>query len=407
MAREKITKRSVDALESGTTIFDTELKGFMVRARGQSKVFAVKYSVDRRQRIYTIGRFGDLKVEEARSKAMDVLSKVSKAKMDEEVLDPQSEREIQRQAPKNSVSGICAEFIERHAKKNRTWKETEWILEHYVLSKWRNRDIRKIKRVEINQLLDGIEDKSGRVMATAVLAQVRKMFNWHAARDDRFISPIVPGMARVKPSDIRRDRVLTDLEIRFVWTALDGLKSPYRELVRVLLLTAQRREEVAGMLRDEVDLDKATWTIPANRYKTKVAHTVPLSPAAVAILSKLPKNGPFFFTTNGESPFSGFAKDKRRLDKAVEAQREAYANGLPEDQPVPLVAPWRIHDLRRTAKTLMVRAGVRPDISERVLGHKIPGVEGTYDRHSYVEERKLAVESLWKQVVRCLHSSSS
>ena len=398
MTRAKITKKSVDALKAGETLFDTEMRGFMVRARGASKNFAVKYSVDGRQRIFTIGRHGDLTASQARSAAQDALNRANQARHNSEVADPQTERQAKRGQPKHFVAAVCADFIERHAKKNRRWQETERILKRHVVPTWGSRPIASVKRSEIVALLDSIEDESGAPMATAVLAQMRKMFNWHATRDEKFNSPIVKGMARVRPKDQKRRRILNDDEIRVVWRALEESPAPYRQLVRALLLTAQRRDEVASLRPQQIDDGEKLFVIPPEQYKTGIAHAVPLSDFAVEVIRELPQDRGYLFTTHGDTPFSGFSKAKRALDEAVErllANREREDSSKPT---VPRMPHWVLHDLRRTAKTLMVRAGVRPDISERVLGHVIPGVEGTYDRHEYLNERRHALNTLAEEV---------
>ena len=181
-----------------------------------------------------------------------------------------------------------------------------------------------------------------------------------------------------------RTRTLSDEEIRSIWPAL-AEAGIFGAVVKMLLLTAQRRTEVAKMSRSELGTD-GIWAIPAERYKAKRPNFVPLSKAALAIIEaqpKIPESDYVFVGRTKQTPFSGFGKGKAALDKAV-----AKANGR---QPLP---NWTLHDLRRTAKTLMVRAGVRPDISERVLGHVIAGVEGTYDRYSYLDEKRDALEEL-------------
>jgi integrase len=151
---------------------------------------------------------------------------------------------------------------------------------------------------------------------------------------------------------------------------------------QMLLLTGQRRSEVGAMRRSEID-NEGVWTIPAEKYKTKRAQAVPLSKAALDIVKAQANGFDHVFATRKETPFSAWAKPKALFDVAV-----TKANGA---KPLPA---WTLHDLRRTAKTLMVRAGVRPDISERVLGHTIHGVEGVYDRHSYLDEKRDALERL-------------
>jgi integrase len=231
-------------------------------------------------------------------------------------------------------------------------------------------------------------------MADRVLAHVRKAFNWQAARDDQFNPPIVRGMARTKPAERARKRILSDDEIRDLWAALDqaNVPEPFPRLVRTLLLTAQRREEVAGMRADEIEGD--TWIIPAERYKTNLPNAVPLTAAARAHLGALPKKGFVFSTTDGKRPFSGFSKAKVALDnKIAEIRKQEGRKPMPH---------WVFHDLRRTARSLMSRAGVPSDIAERVLGHAIPGVRGVYDRHAYEAEKRHALEQLAGLINRIL-----
>jgi integrase len=266
-------------------------------------------------------------------------------------------------------------------------------------------------------------------MADHVLAALRKLMNWHAARDDDFVSPIVKGMARTKPKERARDRVLTDDEIRALWVATEKGRGDasqdmrtaddlFSALVRTLLLTAQRREEVAQMARSEIGAD-GIWTIPAERNKTKKPKLVPLTGGVVDIVAGLERvNGTdLVFTTNGETSFSGFTKAKSRLDAAMLVDLRAIAVKRNDTSSIAALDDiqnwlgarpkeakaarqklkriwWTLHDLRRTAKTLMMRAGVRPDISERVLGHVIGGVEGVYDRHEYLVEKRDALAKL-------------
>jgi integrase len=171
-------------------------------------------------------------------------------------------------------------------------------------------------------------------------------------------------------------------------------------LIKTLLLTAQRRDEVAQMSRAEIGVD-GIWTIPAERYKTKRPNFVPLSKAAIDVIEAQPRidDCDYVFPSRVKTPYSGFGKSKAKLDKAILAEMKKQAKNGGKVDPVP---NWTLHDLRRTAKTLMVQAGVRPDISERVLGHVIAGVEGTYDRHSYAEEKRDALEKLAARLKRIL-----
>ena len=159
------------------------------------------------------------------------------------------------------------------------------------------------------------------------------------------------------------------------------------------------------MSRKEIGAD-GIWTIPAERYKTKCANFVPLSQAALAIIAAQPTidGSDYVFSSRAKTPFSGFSKSKAALDKAVLVAMQKRAKKGAKVEPI---ANWTLHDLRRTAKTLMARAGVRPDISERVLGHVIAGVEGTYDRHSYADEKREALEQLATMIERILNPQPS
>ena len=205
-------------------------------------------------------------------------------------------------------------------------------------------------------------------MADRTLEIIRKVMNWHAARSDEFRSPIVRGMARA--SGRSRDRVLNDDEIRAVWRATSPLEVPlaasispvFAAYVRFLLLTAARRSEAAKMQWSEIA--GGDWTLPASRNKTGVELVRPLSRAALTIVEAQPRPCDFVFSRNGKGAMGGIAELKAALN---------YASG---------VSGWTLHDLRRTSRSLMSRAGVPSDHAERCLGHVIGGVRGTYDRHA-------------------------
>ena len=205
---------------------------------------------------------------------------------------------------------------------------------------------------------------------------LRGICNWYATRNDNYSSPIVKGMRRSNPKERARDRILNDDEIRAVWQAASE-NGTFGAFVRVLLLTAQRREKVAAMKWSDVSVD-GVWTIPAEAREKGNANELPLPEAALAIIKAQPRyeSNPYVFAGRGGAHYSGYSKGKAALDAKVN------------------VPGWRLHDLRRTARSLMSRAGVRPDIAERVLGHAIQGVEGIYDRHSYREDKAQALKAL-------------
>ena len=217
---------------------------------------------------------------------------------------------------------------------------------------------------------------NGPVMADRTLALIRKIMNWHASRSDEFRSPIVRGMSRSKAR--ARERILTDDELRKLWRA-DGV---FGALVRFILLTAARRSEASEMTWPE--LVGSDWTLPASRNKTKVDLVRPLSKAALAALPRKVDRCDYVFSTNGLTPIGAFSRLKARLSET---------SG---------VTDWSLHDLRRTSRSLMSRAGVPTDHAERCLGHVIGGVRGVYDRHEYLEEKRRAFEALAAQVQRII-----
>jgi integrase len=254
--------------------------------------------------------------------------------------------------------------------------------------------------------LDKVEDEAGPVQADRVRAYLRKALSWYAERDDEFNlhAVFVRVGNRANPKERARTRVLSNDELRIIWPLLDR-SGTFGALVKALLLTAQRRDEVAKMRWREIGED-AIWTIPAERYTTKRPNHVPLSDAAMAVIAAQPRieGCDFVFASSRGTPFSAFGKSKSRLDRLVLRKLQKRENN---DGKASAIPNWTLHDLRRTAKTLMTRAGVRPDISERVLGHVIRGVEGVYDRHSYSDEKRDALERLANLIDSILKSPLS
>jgi integrase len=389
--KQLINKSNVDAMAKGVSIVDTKVDGFIARKLPSGKVsYGYRYrGTGRKQWWLSLGVHGQSGVtaETARSQAKVLQGRVAAGK------DPGADKQADRdraakakQAGKNTVNAVLDLFIVRHVEKNlRSAKTVKRCLEVYVRPRIGSKSIYELKRRDIVEMLDAIEDADKAVTADRVLAYVRKAFNWYATRDDDFLPPIVRGMARTKPADHARVRALADDEIRSLWKALDSPESPepFRNIVRVLLLTAQRRDEIGLMRSEEIDGD--TLVIPAERYKTGIPNAVPLTKEARQWIGDR-KAGFMFSTTGGKKAFSGYSKAKLQLDAVIAEQRKAA-----KLKPMP---EWRLHDLRRTARSLMSRAGVSSDVAEMVLGHKLSGVRGVYDRHSYAAEKRSALEML-------------
>ena len=319
--------------------------------------------------------------------------------------DPEAKEEDREQ----KHPGLLDMFVERYCQKEKALKSADQYASTFrrlvapdigdlpVFGEGR------LRRSHIVDMLDEIEDESGPVMADRTLAYVRKAFNWFAARNEEFTNPIVKGLRQVGTNS--RNRILDDEELRDLWSALDIVENVpdcYPRFVKALLLTTTRRNEAALMHSSE--LDGGDWTIPADRYKTKLDHLVPLSEAARELFGDKPEgangNSWFIFTTTGGAKgFSGFSKAKRELDEAIAKVRtETGRDPLPH---------WVLHDLRRTGRSLMSRAGVPSDHAERCLGHVIGGVRGVYDRYAYRDEKRAAFEALASLVSRILNPTAN
>jgi integrase len=317
---------------------------------------------------------------------------------------PDDEEGENKDQPKQGLLDI---FFERYVKKEAKLRSADQIRSTFsrlVYPEIGELGIYEIRRSHIVAMLDEIVDESGPVMADRTLAYVRKAFNWYATRDDEFNSPIVKGMARTKPKERNRKRTLADDEIRDLWAGLGTIEDPacYPRFVKSLLLCATRRNESSRL--HTAELDDNLWTIPGARYKTKLDHVVPLTKAALDLIGGKPagtnSNSWFVFsTTHGAKPFSGFSKAKVELDKAI-ADIRARAGRPPMEN-------WTLHDLRRTARSLMSRAKVPTDHAERALGHVMGGVRETYDRYEYLDEKRAAFEALAMLVSRILNPAAN
>lgn len=336
-------------------------KTWTVRARAGAKVINKK-----------IGSYPAMKLAAARTAAEKLLEALA--------------RDGSTDAVDRTFGAVAEAWVDKVAKpKNASWKLQERRLEMHVLPHWRDRKIATITRADVRDLLEGVE---GDVLPGRVLAIVKTIFRYALSRDWVDSSP-VEGIAKPN-TDTERDRVLSMEEVAAIWTAAGLLGFPFGHYLRTLALTAQRRTEVASMRWADVDLDAATWIIPAKETKSQRTHLVPLSGPVVDMLRDLPRLGEFVFTHDGETHVSGYAKAKSRLDSFLTA-----AGGK--------VAPWRLHDLRRTAATHMVRLGISEDVVGRVLNHAPKGVTAkVYALHTYAPEKRSALDRWAAELMRAV-----
>jgi integrase len=339
----------------------------------------------------TVGR-GSLTLEAARNLAADWKATIRRG------LDPAAEARKELATAEavpepETFERVAERFMTQHVKRNKLRSEGEIkrIIDKYFSPKWKAREFTSIRRRDVAELLDEIEERAP-VQADRVLAVLSKLCSWYQARDEDYVSPIVRGMRRTRPAERARDRMLSDDEIRLIWKAA-GEAGTFGAFVKLALLSAQRRGKVLGLRWADIGRD-GVWTIAAEAREKSNAERLKLPAMALEIIKAQPEreDNEFVFAGRAEGPINGMTKDKVRLEAAI-----TKAN---EGEPIP---HWTIHDLRRTAKSLMARAGVRPDISERVLGHAIGGVQGIYDRHQYDREKAEALRKLAALVGRIVN----
>jgi integrase len=374
-------------------------RGFGVRVTAAgARAFILNYRLRGREHRFTIGAWPDWSALRAVREARNLRQRVDRG-----------ENPLKDRAPipaTKSVSSVIDDFMTRYVRsKERLLRSADQIqsaFDRLVKPRIGKIGVYELRRSHVAEMLDRVEDEAGPVQADRVRAYLRKALSWYAERDDEFNlnAAFVRVGPRANPKERARTRVLSDDELRVIWPLL-AEAGTFGAMLKTLLLTAQRRDEVANMSWKEISTD-GIWTIPAERYKTKRPNHVPLSNAALAVIEAQPKldGCDYVFPSRSQTPFSGFGKSKAAFDKLVHKALQERAKLGTKIEPLP---NWTLHDLRRTAKTLMVRAGVRPDISERVLGHVIAGVEGTYDRHSYADEKRDALEKLAAMIERILN----
>ncbi len=379
-----LTNMTIDSLKpksSAYEVFDAKVGGFSVQVYPTGvKTYFVNYNCmeqgkSKRKRM----RIGDprlMKISEARVKALNIQEEVKAG------FDP---KEKKRQAIKaqavleENISKYADEFIQRYCigtgkePNLKSHKEYRRALDKYVLPRWGSRQIESITRKDISNLLDKIEDNHGAYQANRVLAVVRKMFNWLLTRGVIEQTPVSIGIAR---KEKKRDRFLSDAEIVEFWEGCERDAYPFGKLFQFLLITGQRRSEVVTIKWSEIDLEEKLWSLPPHSTKMGRAHLVPLSPIAIDLLNSLPRfeNCDLVFPSEAskQRPVSGISNAKKRV---CTFERD-----------------WRLHDLRRTVRTNLSRLEIEYIINNKVLGHIDQSVEGSYDHHDYLSQKRVALD---------------
>jgi len=388
----RLTKVSVSRLQipdgkSELLVFDDELPSFGLRLRsGGSRTWFVQYRQGKRQRRMVVGKYPALPPEQARNMAGELLARVRLGE------DPQAIRQESRLAvpeKKLTVGDIVAQYLDTASKRQKpsTYKET-----HRHLSRdWTELHVMPVADIEREHVaieIRRLAKQTGPVSANRARANLSACFSWAMGEG---LAPKNPVIGTNKAVDeTPRDRVLTHAEIRTVW---QGTAAPhdFDAVVRLLLLTGQRREEVASMAWSELDLDDSLWHLPKERTKNGRPHIVPLSDTAMSILAARPRRSERDLVFgHGRGGFSGWSQSKKRLDSRI---------NLP---------PWRIHDLRRTFVTGLYEIGVQPHVVEaavnHISGHRA-GVVGVYNRAEYLPEKRRALAD-WADHLMALFNGS-
>jgi integrase len=284
--------------------------------------------------------------------------------------------------PLHSMGAIADRWLELKAEAEgyRTAFERRRIIEKYLKPHLGHRILADLRRSDITAMMDVLADRHGKPMADQVLRTLSAICHWHETRSDDFRSPIVRGMRRSSPT--QRERVLGDDEIRIVWRLASGAGA-YGAFLKTALLTAQRRAVLQGMRWEQLDSD-GVWHIPHAPRAKQNGGDLKLPQLALEIIYSQPH-------------LVGDSRVFRRPNDATIARFQASTE-LPH---------WTIHDLRRTARSLMSRAGIQTEISELVVGHSIKGIQKVYDRHSYFEEKGAALARLATLVERILNPAAN
>lgn len=348
---------------------DTVVPGLVLRVnKSGTKTFSFHKRINGKMKRLTIGQFGPFSLNDARERARQVLYEVETGRFEQN-----TGIEVET---KPTLGDVIPDYIEKHAKvHNRDWKRKEALLAKFT--GLHGKRINEIKRADVVKACDTIQE-SAPVSANRALAHLKHLMGWCVERGMIDANPIA-GMKPVSKEQ-SRERVLTDDELGALWAACDAEGYPFGDCMKLLILSGQRRAEVAEMRWSELDLEKLLWTLPSQRAKNGRQHTVPITGAMLDVLRRVPRflGSDFVFTTTGKSPISGFGRLKKRLVKSLPAETER----------------WTPHDLRRTMSTNMAQLGVPQPVTEALLNHKtgvVSGVAAIYNVYSYADEKREAL----------------
>ncbi|MGE0055707.1 MAG: tyrosine-type recombinase/integrase [Hyphomicrobium sp.] len=406
MAKKMFTEAGLERLrapESGRIEYgDSVVPGLMLRVSDTGvKSWSVLYKVKGEggaspktgrplkgtQRRISIGTYPVIGVKQARETAMDVLQKA---------FGGTDARVVRNQAlatrQSNTFEAVAKRFIEQDAKATiESWSKIERAFELHVYPAWADRTLADIRRRDVHELLDGLIEKGKTGTASDVRKHLSRLFNWAIDREIITENPL-SGLKR-KDLQYKADagRALTDDELRAIWRAADRINYPFGPFFKLMILTGQRRNEWAEAKHSEICPTRKVLEVPKARFKGRRDHVVPLSPLAWAIYETMPRwNGkdPYVFSTQGgEVPISGFSKAKAYLDELAQEELRKLSG-----DPEALLGKYRIHDIRVTCESRLADLGFNQDVRDAVLGHAKVGLQRTYNKHDYADEKRRALD---------------
>ena len=348
---------------------DAACSGLSLRhTKNDVKSFSFTYKVYGQMNRITLGRYPDIGLKQARAKADEYRRIVASGE------DPRRQHTNKKEAEKLTVTNMIDIFIDKYAKqKNSSWQQAQSNLRLYLAPNLGRYPISKVKRSDIHAILDDLIKQGKGTAANRALAHMRKFFGWLVEHDYLENSPA--DHIKQKYEERPRSRVLSDDELKAIWTSSAKLNPSYRDWVRLLLLCGQRATETARIRRAQIQ--DGCWHLEGSDTKNKSATTIPLSNQAQQIVDELlTRDGNFLLPArgNGDKPINGFSKIKQKMDEL---------SG---------VSDWRWHDLRAAVATNLAKLGYDRAMIKRILNHKDTSVTAIYERYYYLKEKRAALQ---------------
>ncbi|PWB80659.1 MAG: DNA recombinase [Methylocystaceae bacterium] len=388
----RIDKLGCPAGKKDVLVFDDEQRGLAVRVTASGgKTFLAQYTFAGGKRRIPLGSCGAVSLADARDAVRAILGRVAQGR------DPAAERKAATASAKEkaardtfTLERLIEDWASLHlsGKRPRYAAEAERAL-RFAFDRQLSSPAADLIRAAVVKILDELTRRGSAAMAARTAAYGRAAFSWAIKRGALSANPF--SNLPLTPTE-KRDRVLSDDELAALWRATEG-GGTFERIVRTLILTGQRREEVGGMVWEEISDDLTTWTIPSQRTKNGAPHVVPTSQQTLAVIGKKGKG--LVFAGRDGGPFNGHSKSKARLDAKMLAELQKITVERGDEEPE-TVEPWRLHDIRRTAATGLQRLGVRLEVTEAVLNHvsgSRAGIVGIYQRHDWAAEKREALEA--------------